>query len=188
MAVRRPGAQAAARCPVRALLTLLLTLAPVGVAAVPAEPDALEGMGRWERNLRRCRLEHNPPEELASPPRRRQLECRRMWLDQPLAGQLRVRFLVVAPAPDNRVSHLVLAGILEPSTRPMDCQQLRCHPRWPILLRVSALARSGNLSMLADPDPLRTQLAEGRCELDARVMHCEVRGRDGDEWRLEGEP
>jgi hypothetical protein len=199
MANRRPGAAAA-------LLPLLLGLAgtasDAGPAAGPTDGsgpsragaagrgapglaggsvgDPTEGVGRWERGVGRCRLKRQPATgAVGSAPV--ELRCRRLRLDQQMRGLLSVRFL----AADGAASQLVFAGMLAPGSRPMDCRQLRCFPRWPLGVNVRAVARSALLTERGGGGLLQAQLAQGRCDLDRRRLQCWVRAADGEEWRAE---
>ena len=143
-------------------LAMLVTLVANGAAARDPR-EAVEGVGRWEQPLGRCRLER-----LGPAPQR--LSCRTLRVNQQLPGLL------------------VFAGVLEPGSQPLQCQRLRCRPAGALRLRVSAMAAGGGpQEPMASPLP-RSQPAQGRCDLQATRISCRARGSDGEEWQVEAEP
>lgn len=155
----------------------------------------LEGVGRWERPLRRCRLERRPPgrptpsrpavdDGLLGPERR---GCRGVRLDQQLPGLLSLRLEGADLQRGAAPGQLVFAGLLEPGSRPLGCRQLRCRPEGPIQLQVSALARSAVPQDPAGSALLQAQRAQGRCSLLRGRLSCQVRGDDGEEWRVDAD-
>ena len=174
-------------------------LAPLRAAPLPADTIAAEPYGRWERDMRRCRLERRGGGDggrSGAGPASRVLRqgCRGVRMDQQGEGLLSVRFLAGGSAAEGAVaSQLSFAGVMESGSRPMRCQQLRCQPDWPIRLRVSAVA----VSPLPDsavresrgaPPLQQGQLARGQCQLSERVLRCRARSSDGEEWIAEGRP
>jgi len=167
-------------------LSLVLALAPAAAVPRPAGggggPErALEGVGRWERPLQRCRLERRQPPGAAA------AGCRGLRLDQQLPGLLSLRLLGAELQRGGSPGQLVFAGVLEPGSRPLGCRQLRCRPEGPLLLQVSAMARS---SIPQDPGGsalLQAQRAEGRCRLEGQKLSCRVRGDDGEDWEVEAD-
>ena len=186
-------------------------LAPGPAAAVPGSPAGgrqqrapervLEGVGRWERSLRRCRLERQPP-GLPSPglpnperpaagnpaagPQRR--SCRGVRLDQQLPGLLSLRLVGAELQRGAAPGQLVFAGVLEPGSQPLVCRQLRCRPEGAVRLQVSAVARSAMPHDPAGAPLLHAQRAQGRCDLERGRLTCRVRGDDGEGWRVEANP
>lgn len=173
------------------LLTALL-LAP-GSTEAGAQQPALEPFGRWETNLRRCRLERRGGSAVGragagSKDTGVQYSCRIVRLDQQERGLLSVRFLAAEPAPPGLRSQLAFAGILEAGSRPMRCHQLRCKPQWPIRLQVSAVSLTGLIES-AGPSALQEgRLARGSCDLNARQLRCSAGDSNGEEWIAEGSP
>lgn len=154
---------------------------------------AAEPYGRWERNLRRCRLERrggSDGERSGAEPSASQLRqgCRTVRLDQQEQGVLSVRFLAGGSAPGAVANQLSFAGVMESGSRPMQCQQLRCRPDWPIQLRVSAVATSAWLASQGASPLQQGHLAQGRCQLSARMLRCHARSNNGEEWLAEGHP
>lgn len=154
----------------------------------------LEGVGRWERPLRRCRLERRAPGptpaglaagKAPSGPERR--GCRGLRLDQQLPGLLSLRLEGADLQRGGAPGQLVFAGMLEPGSRPLGCRQLRCRPEGPIELQVSALARSAVPQDSAGTALLQAQRAHGRCSLKRGHLNCQVRGDDGEEWRVDAD-
>lgn len=191
------GALLMAALPLAALLMAaaplgVRTLAPDAVGAGPQE-TAPEPYGRWERNLRRCRLERRGGSAKTSSGADRnatelQRSCRTVRLDQQERGLLSVRFLAAAPAPAGVGLQLAFAGMMDAGGRPMRCHQLRCTPHWPIRLQVSAVSLTG-LIEASDPSPLQQgRLARGGCDLNAQRLRCSARGSNGEEWIAEGSP
>lgn len=177
-----------------ALLPLVALPLAAGVAAeAGANEPAREPFGRWERSLRQCRLERRAGGGAGSAdpganPLVRQQGCRAVRLDQQDPGLLSVRFLTSPAAAVAMAGQLAFAGVLEAGSRPMQCRELRCRPRWPIRLRVSAVALSG-LAEEAGGSPLpQGRLAQGSCELSARSLRCTASGSDGEEWTAVGQP
>ncbi len=195
--------------PLAPLALAPLRAAPLSADTIAADTIAAEPYGRWERDLRRCRLERRGGGDggrSGAGPASRVLRqgCRGVRVDQQGEGLLSVRFLAGGSAAEGAVaSQLSFAGVMESGSRPMRCQQLRCQPDWPIRLRVSAVAVSAvavsavAVSPLHDSavresrgaPPLRQgQLARGQCQLSARVLRCRARSSDGEEWIAEGRP
>lgn len=174
------------------LLLAALLLAP-GAAEAGAQEPALEPFGRWERKLRRCRLERRGGSAFSRSGADRNAtglrhSCRIVRLDQQELGLLSVRFLAAAPAPPGLTLQLAFAGVLETGGRPMRCHQLRCKPHWPIRLQVSAMSLSGLIEP-SGPSPLQQgRLARGSCDLNARRLRCSARDSNGEEWIAEGSP
>lgn len=159
---------------------MLVTLVANGAAARDPR-EAVEGVGRWEQPLGRCRLER-----LGPAPQR--LSCRTLRVNQQLPGLLSLRFLAADAGPGKGAGLLVFAGVLEPGSQPLQCQRLRCRPAGALRLRVSAMAAGGGpQEPMASPLP-RSQPAQGRCDLEARRISCRARGSDGEEWQAEAEP
>ncbi len=164
-----------------------------GAADASAGANTVEPYGRWERNLRRCRLElrgGSGDDNAGADPNfaiRRQ-GCRAVRLVQLERGLLSVRFVAEAAAPGAVAGQLAFAGLLEGGSRPMQCHQLRCRPLLPVRLRVSAVSLSG-LMEAGNPSPLQQgRLARGSCELNARRLRCVALGSDGEKWIAEGQP
>jgi hypothetical protein len=159
-----------------------------GAAEADAQQPVAEPFGRWERTLRRCRLERRDATRADKNSMRLQHSCRAVRLDQQQRGMLSVRFLSTAAGPAGLGIQLAFAGLQEAGDRPMDCDQLRCRPHWPIRLQVSAVSFTGLIEP-AGPSPLQQgRLARGSCELSARRMRCIARGSNGEEWIAEGHP
>ncbi|MFN9618646.1 MAG: hypothetical protein ACK55X_02895 [Synechococcaceae cyanobacterium] len=192
----KPGAALALGLAPLGLVPLELVLADPGRAAAPpgvtepADPSRQEPVGRWELALRQCRVELRPPATRLDPSADaapRPLSCRALRLDQQLPGLLSLRLLGAESGAAGAAVQLVLAGVLEPGSQPLRCRQLRCRPRGPVRMLVSAVARSGLPQDPGTAAVLRSQLAQGRCVLEGRRLQCLVRGADGEEWRVEAQ-
>lgn len=169
----------------RACLALVLALAgPWTVLKAQDLPG--EDFGRWERNLRRCRIVGTSTHQAQTPPP--QTTCRVLRLDQQMEGLLTVRFLQPGSTGTFVDRQLVFAGVLEEGSRGMQCQASRCEPRWPLRLRVSAVGQAGSSAATAAMGLTTAQLASGHCQLDGRAFRCEAVGPEGQQWQAEASP
>ena len=168
---RRPPAT-----PARALWwpALLFALLPQGQAA-RGQPPPEDDFGRWEQRLLHCRI------QLQEPGRQETHSCASLRLDQQLAGLLSLRFLQDQRGAGTAAARLVLAGVLQPESRPMRCRDGACSPQLPLRLQVSAIARSG-LNALELP---QARVARGSCRLEGRRALCEASDSEGSRWRIE---
>ncbi len=149
-------------------------------------PDRREDFGRWQTTPSHCLLVRTLLARTASsPPSRLGRGCRSVRLDQQLPGLLSLRFSEAGPEARLSDQVLTLAGVLKPGSRAMDCRDGRCQPRWPLTLRVSAVAERG-FSPEQNPSQLpQARLAQGDCHLDAAGARCLVNDNDGLAWQVE---
>lgn len=168
----------------RAALALLLALAGPW-AALEAQDLPGEDFGRWEGNLRRCRIVSSSSQAQPPPP---PTSCRVLRLDQQMEGLLTVRFLQPGSSGALLDRQLVFAGVLEEGSRGMQCRASRCEPRWPLRLRVSAVGRAGFSAATAAMGLTTAQLASGHCQLDGRAFRCQAVGPEGQQWQADASP
>ncbi len=162
----------------------LLGLAWLAGQQAPAWGQRLEGpddFGRWQASPGHCLLQRSTT---TAPSRLRRI-CHSARLEQQLPGLLSLRLSEAGTDSNLASPQLTLAGVLKPGSRAMECRDGRCHPRWPVLLQVSAMAERGfgpqpGLSQL----PL-ARLAHGDCRLDAEGARCQVDDNDGLQWQVD---
>ncbi len=172
-------------CPVRAGLPCLAVTLAASLLLSPLAARELPGddFGRWERNLRHCRILGGPAD--AAVPAAQ--TCRLLRLDQQMEGLLTVRFLQPGGMGPFLDRQLVFAGVLEEGTGGMHCRRSRCEPHWPLRLRVSAVGQAG-YGIMAPPSGLtRAELASGHCLLEASTYRCEATTAQR-RWRVEAAP
>jgi hypothetical protein len=165
------------RCRLR-LLSLGLGIAIVWLAPQPAGHAG--GFGRWHTSTSQCSLRRGPSILV--------LPCQELRLEQNLEGLLSVRFISSGDGDLTSREHLLFAGLLEEGQRPMRCgEDGRCSPQWPTSLVVAGVADAsfdGRGLVMGLP---RTQLAQGRCELNRRSVRCEAHNAEGSSWQAEAE-
>jgi hypothetical protein len=170
------------------LLLLLGPAAALGQGA--ADPwGALDGFGRWERNLNHCRITgvSGPPGDPLKRGAASGVDCVRLRLDQQLPGLLSMRFVAISGRGGYGSSVLMFAGVLERESAPMHCLGGHCEPSGPLKLQVTAVAMAGfNARGLAGGVP-RAILARGHCSLDQREVRCSATAADGERWSAAGE-
>ncbi|MCS5692385.1 hypothetical protein NZK33_10355 [Cyanobium sp. FGCU-6] len=172
----------------------VLTALVVGIGGPPPWARAqgeVDGFGRWEQGLRRCRIERFPPGGAAvsgAPPGANAAQnCQRLRLDQQLEGLLVVRWVSGAAGGRFASRQLVFAGLLDQASPPLRCNpEGACRPVGAMAVWVSLVAESG-----FDPRGLALGLpssrrVQGLCRLEARHFHCEASATDGIRWRAEG--
>jgi hypothetical protein len=156
----------------------LALLAPLALA-LPARGSAgLEDFGRWATQLQQCRVAQS---SAANQPGTA-WPCQLLRLDQQMQGLLTVRFVALATASQPASRELVVAGMLETGSRPMRCRQGRCDPRWPMQLRVSAVAPGGVDSRGLAVGVPQARVARGQCLLEKRRARCQAGEPGGQRW------
>ncbi len=156
-----------------------LLMAPLRAGSLPGED-----FGRWQRTLRRCRIQR----ATAGVSSASHASCRLLRLDQQMEGLLTVRFVQPDGGDALLDRQLVFAGVLEEGSAGMHCLRSHCEPRWPLQLRVSAVGQSGFRAMNSAMQLARAQLATGRCLLEARKFRCDATSAEGDLWEAEASP
>lgn len=160
------------------LCTLLL---PAGAAV---GQGLEEDFGRWESNLRHCRIVFATGDAPQTPP----TGCRLVRLDQQLAGLLTVRFLQPAGNSLLRDRQLVFTGVLAEGSTAMRCRSGRCEPRWPLQLRVSAVGEAGFDASGMTAGLTSARIAGGNCLLEDGRLRCEASAAAGRQWKVEATP
>ncbi len=161
---------------------LLLGLA-VALCATPGQGREDRGptdFGRFSETLVRC--------SLTTPSTGGDFRsCGRLLIDQAQDRVLSIRFSVLPGGGHSGGEELVFAGILSSTSAPMACRNDgRCQPRFPVELRVNAIA-SGRFNQLGLAATLpRTLLARGQCHIEAAGARCEATAQDGERWLAEG--
>lgn len=164
------------------LSALLLGLA-VALCAAPGQGRADQGptdFGRFSETLVRC--------SLTTPAAGGDVRsCGRLRIDQAQERVLSIRFSVLPGGGRSGGEDLVFAGILSSTSAPMACRNDgRCQPRFPVELRVNAIA-SGRFTQLGLAATLpRALLARGQCHIEAAGARCEATAQDGGRWLAEG--
>jgi hypothetical protein len=165
----------------------LLGLAGLAGLLAPARGqslDSLEDFGRWQSRPSHCRLQQSSSSAGSSPATR---DCRSVRIDQQLPGLLSLRFSEASANGPLGSPQLMLAGVLQPGSRALDCRDGRCQPHWPLTLQVSALADRG-LRTRADLSQLpQARLAQGICHLNAQGVRCQAEDSDGLLWQVEAD-
>ncbi len=162
----------------------LLGLAWLAGQQAPIWGQGLEGpedFGRWQASPSHCQLQRSTTTATGG----LRSNCRSVRLEQQLPGLLSLR-LSEAGNESQLVSHqLTLAGVLKPGSRAMECRDGRCHPHWPLLLQVSAMAERGFSPQPGLSQLPRARLARGDCRLDAEGARCRVDDNDGLQWQVD---
>ncbi len=162
-----------------AIVALLIGGSPVAVASTQGAPAGI-GVGRFSEPLVRCKVS-------AFGAQRQWQNCGVLRLEQNLEGLLSVRFSLGNSGGRFGDQELVFAGTLNPPSHPMACQDDgRCTPRFPVQLRVNAMA-SGRYDRRGVATGLpQAWLVQGQCRIEALGASCEAVDREGARWRAEG--
>lgn len=181
------------------LILTLFSLIPPAVRAQPSEEDL--DFGRWEATVTRCRLGITPAGSKPKPVRQPAAapsgaallrpggeepeDCRTVRLDQQAAGLLTLRFIASGAGSRFASRQLTFAGVLEPGSVPMRCDEGRCEPQGILRVRISAVAQSGfDARGLALGLP-QASLARGSCLVEGKSLRCQAEGGLGERWRAE---
>jgi len=144
---------------------------PAASSEVPASRDG--GFGSWQSGTRSCsrNLAGSPPSH-----------CQQVQLEQQLEGLLTVRFIAPGAQKDS-LNQLIVAGLLQPNSAPLVCQQGLCQLAGPLSTLVSTVSeRSFDGRGLAQGLP-KAWLASGSCRFEGRSVRCEAAAADGQRWQ-----
>ncbi|MCT0225371.1 hypothetical protein [Synechococcus sp. CS-1328] len=112
--------------------------------------------------------------------------CQSLRLDQLMEGLLSIQVIGSGRGSRFASEQLIFVGFLEPGSASLQCQEGRCSPQWPLLVKVSTVAsRSYDEQGLITRLP-SSRLARGECRLDRHHFLCEAHDGDGGLWRVEG--
>ena len=113
--------------------------------------------------------------------------CQSLRLDQLMEGLLSIQIIGQGRGSRFSSEQLVFVGLLEPGSASLQCQEGRCSPQWPLVVKVSTVAsRSYDEQGLITRLP-SSRLARGECRLDRHHFLCEAHDGDGGLWRVEGD-
>ena len=154
------------------LLLVSLGVAPVGHAQPPL--TAADTIGRWQGGTRTC--SSNLAAAAKAP-------CTALVVEQQ-DGLLTIRF--ISPGRGGGESdQLSFAGLLQPGSIPMACQQGRCRFQGPISTAIASVSeRNFDSRGLAKSLP-KAWPANGSCRFETSQLRCEATALSQERWSAE---